>query len=93
MVAAIREAEKALGSGRKEVLSDEQELREFARRSVFAVCDIPTGSELKAGDVAVLRTGKRGHGIDPADLDRLLGRRVRRPIAADAPIRWEDVAE
>lgn len=93
MILAIREAEKALGSGRKEVLPDEQELREFARRSVFAVGDIPAGSELKPGNVAVLRTGKRGHGIDPADLDRLLGRRVRRPIAANTPIHWEDVAE
>jgi N-acetylneuraminate synthase len=93
MVAAIREAEKALGSGRKEVLPDEQELREFARRSVFAVRDIPAGSELEAGNVAVLRTGKREHGADPADLGRLLGRRVRRPIEANAPIRWEDVEE
>ena len=93
MVEAIREAEKALGTGRKEVLPAEQELREFARRAVFAVRDIPAGSELEAGDVAVLRAGKREHGADPADLGRLLGRRARRPIEADAPIRWEDVEE
>jgi sialic acid synthase SpsE len=93
MVTAIREAEKALGSGRKEVLPDERELREFARRSVFATHDIPAGSKLDFGSLAVLRAGKRGHGVDPADLDRLLGRRTRRPIEADTPIHWEDVEE
>lgn len=91
LVAAVREAEKALGTGDKTVLRDEQELREFARRSVFAVHDILAGSELESGNVAVLRAGKRGHGIDPADLARLLGRRARRTIDANTPIRWEDV--
>lgn len=91
MVEAIRNAEQALGSGQKEVQPAEHELREFARRSVFAVRDIPAGSELVAGSVAVLRAGKRGHGVDPADLERLLGRRTRRRIEADAPIRWDDV--
>ena len=93
MIEAIRQAEKALGSGRKEVLPEEQELREFARRSVFAIRDIPAGSELDEGSLAVLRAGARGHGVDPADLERLLGRRARRPIEADAPIHWEDVEE
>lgn len=91
MVTAVRQAELALGSGRKEVLPDEQELRDFARRTVFAVRDIPAGAELEAGSVAVLRAGKRGHGIEPGDLPRLLGRRARRAIEANAPIHWEDV--
>ncbi len=93
MVEAIREAEKALGSGRKEVLPAEQELRDFARRSVFAVREIPAGSEFEAGNVAVLRAGKREHGADPADLGKLLGRRARRRIEANAPVHWEDVEE
>jgi N-acetylneuraminate synthase len=91
MVAAVRQAEQAVGSGRKEVLDDELELREFARRTVFAARDIPEGAELEPGSVAVLRAGKRGHGIEPGDLPRLLGRRARRSIEANAPIHWEDV--
>jgi sialic acid synthase SpsE len=57
------------------------------------VRDIPAGSQLEDGNVAVLRAGKREHGVDPADLGRLLGRRARRPIEANAPIHWVDVEQ
>jgi len=40
MIKAIRDAEKAIGSGKKEILKEEQELRQFATRSIQAIQDI-----------------------------------------------------
>lgn len=46
MIEKIRQVEQAWGSGEKLVLPVEQELRAFARRSIFAVRDIAAGERL-----------------------------------------------
>ena len=91
MVEAIRAATVAVGDGSKKVHTDEEELRSFARRSIFSIRDIAPGEELGADTVAVLRSGKLGHGLDPAELDSIIGRRAARPIVADSLIRYEDL--
>ncbi|HUP32684.1 MAG TPA: N-acetylneuraminate synthase family protein [Gaiellaceae bacterium] len=92
MVAAIRDAELALGSGEKRVHDDEQELREFARRSVFAMTDIQAGDVLDESTIAVLRSGKKRPGLPPARYGELLGRRAARAIRAGDPVEAEDVS-
>jgi sialic acid synthase SpsE len=92
MVAAIREAEQALGDGRKAVEPVEHELRAFARRSVFAVASISAGEPFTAENVAVLRNGKNAAGLEPRELSLLLGRRASRAVAPDTPVAWADVA-
>lgn len=92
MVAAIRDAELALGSGRKEVHADEQELRGFARRSIFATRDLSAGDLLDAQSIAVLRNGKREHGLSPERYAETLGRRARRAIRNGDPVTTDDVA-
>lgn len=91
MVRAIRQAEQVRGSGRKEVLAEEEELRTFARRSVFSSREIAAGELLDERSLTVLRSGKLGQGAAPADLPRLLGARAARRIAANSPIRLDDV--
>jgi N-acetylneuraminate synthase len=91
LVRCVREAEQTLGHGRKETLPEEQELREFGRRSIFARRDIQAGERLSTESVAVLRCGKLGFGLLPEALDRVLGRTAVRPIAAEALIRLEDL--
>jgi sialic acid synthase SpsE len=92
LVAAVRATELALGTGVKDVQSNEEELRSFARRSIFAVRDIEKGETLDLAAIRILRSGKLGHGLHPRELDRLLGRRAARPIAAHALISPDDVA-
>lgn len=92
LVRRVRETEQVLGHGRKEVLAAEEELRTFARRSIFAIRDIAPGEVLGADNMAVLRCGKLGYGLDPERYDSLLGRRVKHAIAAEALIRLEDLA-
>ena len=91
MVAAIRDAELARGSGRKQVHDDEQELREFARRSIFALKDLETGDILDRSTIGVLRSGRKRPGLPPSRFGELLGRPAMRPIAAGEPVEAEDV--
>jgi len=86
MIARIRACESALGSGDKTTADVEQELREFARRTIFTSQDIAEGEIFTRDNVAVLRAGKAGHGLPPAALDTLLGKRARRHLAAELPI-------
>jgi len=91
LVQRVREAERALGSGHKEPLLEEQELRVFARRSIFSTRDIKAGEKLSRENVAVLRCGKLGYGLPPELLETMIGRTARKAISAEAPIRADDV--
>lgn len=91
MVVAIRDTERALGSGSKEVQPEEEELRSFARRSVFALRDIGSGETIDDRSIAVLRTGKRPPGLPPSAYPSLLGRRAARTITANTAIGDDDV--
>jgi N-acetylneuraminate synthase len=92
LVRRVREAELVLGHGRKETLPQEQELREFARRSIFATRAIAPGEALGDDNVAVLRCGKLGAALPPEALDQILGRKAARGIRAESLIRLEDLA-
>jgi sialic acid synthase SpsE len=86
LVTAVRAAETVLGTGDKKLQPVEQELRQFALRSVFAVRAIRAGDTFSADNVGVLRNGVNTPGLPPTAYPRLLGRRAARDIAADAPI-------
>lgn len=91
MVAAIRDAERAWGSGIKHVHEDEEELRAFARRSIFALKDIEAGDVLDAATIGVLRNGKKRPGLTPSRYGEVLGRRAARAVPAGEAILAEDV--
>jgi N-acetylneuraminate synthase len=91
LVQRVRDAEQVLGHGRKETLPEEEELRAFARRSIFAARDIRPGEPLTRENVAVLRCGKLGFGLPPEALESVMGRTTARAIGAEALIRLEDL--
>ncbi len=91
MVEKIRGAEQALGMGEKSTGVIEEELRSFARRSIFSVADIDEGNLLTVDNIAVLRCGNNQHGLPPRDYHGLLGRKAARFIAADTGIQSNDV--
>jgi N,N'-diacetyllegionaminate synthase len=86
LVRSVREAEAVLGSGDKKVLPVEDELRQFALRSVFAARAIGAGEAFTADNVRVLRNGANPPGLPPSAYPRLLGRRAARAIPVDVPI-------
>ncbi len=87
-VANIRDAERALGSFRKVLTTEELQVRDAARRSVVAKRDIAAGRQLTDDDLAVKRPGT---GLSPSLKAGLIGRRTRRAVRADQQITWEDL--
>jgi N,N'-diacetyllegionaminate synthase len=92
MVRSVRDAELALGDGRKAVETVELELRDFARRSIFAITPIAAGEPFTKDNVAALRNGKLQHGLSPRDLPAILGRHAARSLLPDSPVAATDVA-
>lgn len=91
MVEKIRQTEQALGADQKTVAPVEEELRAFARRSVFATRPIGEGETFTVDNVAVLRCGQCLPGLAPVEFPTLLGRRASREIAADSSVQAEDL--
>lgn len=88
-VAAARRAWTMLGPPAKRVLPIELEVREASRQSLTAARDLPPGKVLAAADIAIKRPGT---GIAPSRLAEIVGRRLRRAVAADALLREDDLA-
>jgi sialic acid synthase SpsE len=86
MMEAIRSVEAMLGSPRKRPLESEREMAALGRRSLVAKQDIPAGGVVTAEMIAVKRPGS---GIEPYLADVIVGRKVRRAIAADEPFVWD----
>lgn len=87
MVAAVREAERALGEVRYTITQREAASRAF-RRSLFVVRDIRKGEPFTSENVRSIRPG---HGIPPRERERVLGRRAGRDLDRGTPLRWEDI--
>jgi N-acetylneuraminate synthase len=93
LVKSVREVDLVMGSGEKDVHQIEQELRHFARRSIFTTCSIKAGDLLTRENVDILRRGKLAEGLAPGDLSRVLGRRAACDIDQDTPLVEEHLAE
>ncbi|UQA58061.1 GNAT family N-acetyltransferase [Polyangium aurulentum] len=91
MIRRIREVERTLGTGRKEVHAVEEELRGFARRTVFTSRPIRAGEALSPENTVILRAGKLSHGMPPRDYPAAIGRAFKRSLDAYQPVRAEDL--
>jgi len=89
-VSAVRQVEKALGSGMIGMTDRQREVRAVARKSVVTRCDIPAGTVLTTETLTVKRPGG---GIEPGQLDLLIGRRAIPDLRSDTPLTWEMVEE
>ena len=88
LIAAIRNVEQALGDGVKVPAPCEIKNIAIARKSVVAERDIAVGEPLSLENVAVKRPGD---GIQPRDLENIMGRTVAVDIEAGSVVSWEDL--
>lgn len=88
MVNSIREAERAMGSTRKEVVEEESETVFVQRRCLYAKRDLKKGQVITADDIDVLRPAL---GIPPKFRDVIIGRTINKDIPARDPIFWKDL--
>lgn len=87
MVKRIRLVESMRGGGEKKILAIEETSFNAVRRGAYAAHDLAAGATLSAEDVIYLRPRS---GLSPADIDRRIGQRLCRPIAAGAALSAED---
>ena len=89
MVTAIRHVEAALGSGIKMPARCEIPNMSVARKSVVAARALQAGHKLEPQDLAIKRPG---NGIQPRQVNDLIGRTVGRDVQKDELIRWDHLA-
>lgn len=85
MVAAVREAERALGTVRYEVSPRESASRRF-RRSLFVVRDVKAGEPFSADNVRAIRPAD---GLHTRHLPEVLGRVATRDVRRGTPLAWD----
>lgn len=88
LVDGIRIVSAALGDGRKRPAESELANRAVVRRSLVASRPLAAGTTLAPDMLRALRPGT---GIPPTHRDELIGRRLRRSVAADEAIAWSDL--
>lgn len=89
LVGGLARVVSSLGDGQKNPRPCELEVRKAARRSVVFSRALPKGHRLSDADLALKRPGT---GLAPAELRRLLGRRLSRAVTQDAIARRSDFA-
>lgn len=91
LVEGVRGAERVRGHGRKEVHAVEEELRAFARRSIFTTAAIKKGTPFDRTNLDVLRQGKLGQGLAPKQLATVLTGIAARDLPADHALQGAEV--
>jgi len=74
-----------IGSFSVTALVDEAPAQRHARRSLVAAKSIPAGKTINLSDLTFKRPG---HGISPALIDDIVGRKSIQPIAEDTVLQW-----
>jgi N-acetylneuraminate synthase len=91
MVDRTRELELALGDTVKRVADNERDTVVVQRRALYAASDLAAGHRLRFEDLLALRPAPTGS-VFPYDIDRVVGRALRRALAQGEQLRFEDVA-
>ena len=86
MVRDLKRTKVALGDGTKNVHPSEIEPATKMSKKLVAARDLPAGHVLDASDIALKSPGD---GLPPYELERLVGRTLRRPVAEDLTLTFE----
>jgi len=90
MVRDLRRTRLALGDGMKTMYPSETEPIIKMAKKLVAARPLPAGHVLRLEDVAMKSPGD---GLPPYELDRVVGRTLRHPVAADTSLTFELLEE
>lgn len=88
MIKAIRNVEKALGSGIKEPSPSELKNLAAARKSIHLAANLPAGHILSETDLEMKRPG---NGISPMLMDEIIGRKLKIKLGADTQLQMDQL--
>jgi N-acetylneuraminate synthase/sialic acid synthase len=89
LVRDLRRAPVALGDGVKQPLPVERRPLEKMGKKLVAARELELGHVLAREDIAIKSPADGG--LPPYELDRLVGRRLRRPVAFEDFVTFDDV--
>lgn len=87
-ISSVRRAEKMLGTHRKHPTTREKENMPGIRRGIVATGPLEAGTVLKRSDLTFKRPFR---GVEPRDIDKLLGFKLNRSLQEDEPVTWDDI--
>jgi sialic acid synthase len=90
MVRDLQRARVALGDGVKRPLPSETKPLFKMAKKLVAAHDLPAGHLLTRADVAIKSPND---GLPPYELEKVLGRRLTRPLSTDDALQWVDLTE
>ncbi|MFD9051234.1 N-acetylneuraminate synthase family protein [Streptomyces zaomyceticus] len=90
LVDGLRRVRRSLGSDEKRVLPAERPAMNKMGKKLVTQGDLPAGHRLTLEDVAIKSPGD---GLTPDRLADVVGRRLSRPLAADADITLDDLVD
>jgi sialic acid synthase SpsE len=90
MVEKTRELESALGETLKKVEENEKETVILQRRSICSRNNLSSGHQIKKNDLVVLRPCPLD-GIEPFDLNKVVGKTLNKNINPGQYIKWGDL--
>lgn len=88
LVQGVRDVYAGMGDGVKAVSSDEQATASLVRRSIAAAVAIPKGTVIT---LEMLMTLRPAGGIEPGQVDDVLGHRAARDLAPMQVLAWGDL--
>lgn len=88
LVKAVRNIEKAMGSGVKKPSVSEEGIKKVVRKSIVANKDIPKGAVITKEMLAIKRPGT---GIEPGNVKKVIGRKAKKNIKKDSLFKWGDI--
>ena len=87
MVKKIRELEILLGNKKKKLLKSELNIQKVARKSIVSKNFLEKGKKINRNDLVFKRPGT---GISPMDVNKIIGRRVKKNIKANTVIIYKN---
>ena len=88
MIKKIRATEVIMGSSLKEPTKEEEEIKVSSRRSLCIIKDMKKGDKLTLDKITPKRPGD---GIQPKDIDKVLGKKINKTIFSGNTLFWEDL--
>ena len=86
----INITEEILGTGIKKPTKKEEEIKKVVRKSIIAKTNIPKGTIITKNMLVIKRPGT---GIEPKDINKVIGKRIKKDIEKDNIIKWDNIAE
>lgn len=87
LVGDVRHWEEALRARNGKILDEEVPVREWAKRSLVAACDIEEGAFISR---RMLTSKRPGNGIRSNEYKKVIGMKTKRAIRAGTMISWDD---